>query len=109
RERASVAGASGAGAGRRIEAGAVGLALDLSRLQPEAAVAHVDRLEAMGADVEIGANGSGRVQHRESFLPFLPQPEPDRALRPQLDEVEQLHFAGTQGISLPPARRLAAR
>src|SRR5439155_3068907 len=108
RESLARAGSTETRAGRRIETCAVRLAFDLSRIKPEAAIADVDRLGAMGTDIEVGVHRSRRVQHRESFAPRAKR-ETNRSAPAQLGELEQLHLVGTQGISRPPARRLAAR
>src|ERR1700724_2065868 len=86
----------------------MGLALDLSRGQPEPSVAHVHGLRAVGADIQTGPHRAGRVADRESLAPWT-DGEPHRLPGPEVCKVEQLHFVGTQGISRPPARRLAAR
>src|SRR5438105_2306053 len=107
RQRAAVAGASGARAAGGIEARAVRVALDLAGVGPQLSVADVHGLQPVGADIDIRADRSVGCAHRES-LDALIDGKAHRRAGEKRRQLEQLHFA-IQGISRPPARRLAAR
>src|SRR5712691_3837119 len=106
-EGVAVAGAAEAGAGCRIEAGAVGGALDLAGCVVKAAVAQVDRLRAVRADIQVRPQDSVGGAEGEGFAPVVDGKAHRPARGGQLRQ--RGHFFGVQGISRPPARRLAAR
>src|SRR5262249_50943255 len=108
RQAGPVAGAAAAGAGEWIESRAVGLALDLAAAEEEPPVADVDREGAVGTAVHPGTD-LGAHADRESFGAPGGKREPDRIALLKLGEHEELHVEGFQGISRPPARKLAAR
>ena len=94
------------------------VAFDFAEGIEEAAVAQVDGLRPVGAEIDPGAHGAVDSAVGEAFQGERPetvtdgrQGKAEGSARRQVAQIEQLRhgLGATHGISRPPARRFAAR